>query len=56
MIHTMKQILKLLREKGYKKVSLSVQKANYAVRMYEKLGFQTVNENDEEYIMEYYLC
>ena len=52
----MKQILILLREKGYKKVSLSVQKANYAVRMYEKLGFQTVNENDEEYIMEYYLC
>ena len=52
----MKQILILLRENGYEKVSLSVQKANYAVRMYEKLGFQTVNENDEEYIMEYYLC
>ncbi len=24
-----------------------------AVRMYEKVGFKTVNENDEEYIMVY---
>jgi len=28
-----------------------VQKANYAVRMYEKVGFQTVDENEEEFIM-----
>lgn len=32
-------------------VSLSVQKANYAVKMYEKAGFKTVDENEEEYIM-----
>ena len=40
-----------LKEKGYKKASLAVQKANYAVRMYEKVGFKTVGENAEEYIM-----
>ena len=33
------------------KLSLSVQKANYAVRMYENVGFKTVDENSEEYIM-----
>lgn len=40
-----------LREKGYKQVSLSVQKANYAVGMYRKAGFKVVDENEEEYIM-----
>ena len=30
---------------------LAVQKANYAVLMYEKIGFRTVDENDEEFIM-----
>ena len=47
----MMKMLDLLRQKGYKKVSLSVQKANYAVKMYEKAGFKTVDENEEEYIM-----
>ena len=47
----MKEILALLREKGYSRASLAVQKANYAVRMYEKVGFRTVGENDQEYIM-----
>ena len=37
--------------RGYKKASLSVQKANYAVKMYENAGFKTVKENEEEYIM-----
>ncbi len=40
-----------LREKGYKRTSLSVQKGNYAVRMYEKAGFEVLGENEEEYIM-----
>ncbi len=44
-------MLNLLEEKGYEKASLAVQKANYAVRMYEKVGFITVNENEEEFIM-----
>ena len=47
----MKKMLELLKSQGYKRASLAVQKANYAVKMYEKVGFKTVNENDEEYIM-----
>ena len=47
----MLEMLDFLRTQGYKKASLAVQKANYAVRMYEKVGFRTVAENDEEYIM-----
>lgn len=47
----MQTMLDLLQENGYKRASLAVQKANYAVRMYEKVGFRTVNENEEEYIM-----
>ena len=47
----MERLLELLRDHGYKKVSLSVQKANYAVKLYEKTGFKTVDQNSEEYIM-----
>ena len=47
----MRAMLELLRSKGYKRASLAVQKANYAVRMYEKVGFVTVDENEEEFIM-----
>ena len=49
----MQAMLDLLRQKGYKKASLSVQKINYAARMYTKLGFRTIGENEEEYIMVY---
>lgn len=51
----MKEILALLKSHGYKQVSLSVQKANYAARLYLKVGFEIVRENEEEYIMVYYL-
>lgn len=47
----MKGILKLLKEKGYKRVSLSVQKDNYAVKIYKAVGFKTFKETEEEYIM-----
>lgn len=47
----MKEMLKLLKEKGYSKASLSVQKNNYAVKMYKNIGFKVVCENEEEYIM-----
>ena len=47
----MKEMLALLKEKGYKRASLAVQKANYAVKMYQNVGFKTVDENTEEYIM-----
>ena len=47
----MRQMLELLQEQGYEKASLAVQKANYAVKMYENVGFKIVDENDEEYVM-----
>ena len=47
----MVRMLELLKWQGYEKASLAVQKANYAVKMYENVGFKTVDENDEEYIM-----
>ena len=47
----MREMLALLKAQGYKQASLAVQKANYAVRMYEAVGFKTVDENDEEFIM-----
>jgi len=30
---------------------LAVQKDNYAVRMYKKVGFKIVKESEEEYLM-----
>ena len=51
----MKEILTLLKSHGYSQVSLSVQKANYAAKMYLKIGFEIVRENEEEYIMVYHL-
>ena len=47
----MRKLLELLKEKGYKQASLSVQKENYAVNMYRKLGFHVIRETDEEFIM-----
>lgn len=47
----MTEMKKLLKEKGYQKTSLAVQKKNYAVNMYKKVGFKTIDENKEEYIM-----
>lgn len=51
----MQKMLCILKDKGYKQASLAVQKANYAVKMYKKLGFSIVDENEEEYIMLYRL-
>lgn len=47
----MKRMLQELEGRGYEKASLAVQKANYAVRMYQKVGFEIVGENEEEYLM-----
>ena len=47
----MLKMLELLRTNGFKRASLAVQKANYAVKMYEKVGFVTVDQNQEEFIM-----
>ena len=47
----MKQILTALKAQGYRQVSLSVQKENDAVRLYEKVGFEVARENEKDYIM-----
>lgn len=47
----LQKILGMLISKGYERISLSVQKANYAARMYRQAGFISIRENDEEYIM-----
>ena len=47
----MSEMLDTLREAGFSQASLAVQKANYAVNMYKKLGFEIIDENEEEYIM-----
>lgn len=47
----LKAMLGILRQRGYQQTSLAVQKANYAVEMYRKAGFEIVDENEEEYIM-----
>ena len=51
----MKRMLNELKQRGYAKASLSVQKKNYAFKMYQKLGFEICGENEEEYIMVYLL-
>ena len=47
----MKQMIATLKSKGYNRVSLSVNKANHALKLYRKLGFEPVVENKEDYIM-----
>lgn len=47
----MEQMLLLLQQKGYAKASLAVQKDNYALAMYKKVGFTILDENEQEYIM-----
>lgn len=49
----MQSMLQLLKQKGYRKVSLSVQKDNYACAIYQKLGFTLWEEKCEEFIMVY---
>ena len=47
----LRHMLELLREKGYEQVSLSVQKANYALGMYLKAGFNIVEDKGDEVLM-----
>lgn len=47
----MRTLLSRLKDSGYRYVSLSVQKANYAADLYRKLGFEGVAESEEELIM-----
>jgi ribosomal protein S18 acetylase RimI-like enzyme len=47
----MTRLFELLRERGYTRTSLAVQKENSAVRFYQRLGYKTIRESSEEYIM-----
>lgn len=44
-------LLLLLQENGYLRASLSVQKENPALRLYERAGFRILAEKDTEYLM-----
>lgn len=47
----MTAMLGLLKSKGYPGVSLSVSKDNPAVGFYQRLGFVTVEEREDDYLM-----
>lgn len=47
----LEEMLSKLKGRGYMQTSLAVQKANYAVGMYQKAGFVIVGESGEEYKM-----
>ena len=47
----LEELIAILKSKGYARISLSVQKDNYAVKMYQKVGFTILKEVDEEYIV-----
>lgn len=47
----MDAILAALRHKGYKQVSLSVQKENYALKLYKSFGFEVYRSDMESYLM-----
>ena len=47
----MVKMLERLKWQGYEQAPLAVQKVNYAVKMYKAVGFKTIDENAEEYIM-----
>lgn len=51
----MTNMIERLRKKGYQRASLGVSKKNYAVRMYEKVGFRIVGDgaDETEYLMIY---
>ena len=44
-------MMDLLSQEGYAHVSLSVQKENYALRMYQKEGFMIVEDRGDEVVM-----
>ena len=50
-IRMMEQMIELMKTEGHTQVSLSITKGNLAIRLYERLGFMKVDENEEDYIM-----
>lgn len=51
----LEEMIDRLRNHGYEKLSLSVQKSNYAAEIYKGMGFTVYDENEEEYIMIFHL-
>lgn len=47
----MARMIEYLHMQTYERASLSVQKANYAVRLYQNMGFDIFKENEEDYLM-----
>jgi len=47
----MRRMLEKLKADGYQSVSLSVQKANFALQMYRKAGFLPVADHGDELLM-----
>lgn len=47
----MKEMIAVLKAQGYERTSLSVNKNNYAYRMYRDFGFQVVKVREEDYLM-----
>lgn len=47
----MDEMIRLIQEKGYEKASLSVQRINPAAKLYRRLGFQAVEEREEDDVM-----
>lgn len=44
-------LLDNLAANGYRQVSLSVDKTNFAVRLYHESGFETIEEREHDYLM-----
>lgn len=47
----MSAMITYLRGSGYKQTSLNVKKENYAVKLYKKMGFEVIAEDEEDYLM-----
>ena len=47
----LRRMLVMMWKKGSRQESLSVQKANYALQMYQKTGFEPVANRGEEVLM-----
>lgn len=49
----LKEMIAFLKDKGYRQVSLIVDKDNYAAKLYKDLGFSVALEKDNDYLMRY---
>ena len=47
----LRRLLTLLAERGHVRASLSVQKANPALHLYQRLGFSVLQDRGDEYVM-----